>query len=84
MLRGNDMEYVPDFGGNLNYRYFFARGTNDIYRLNTETRELITQEYDTENDTSVIRTVLTDGKRMLLSKRFDDGTCKLFLVPAMD
>lgn len=84
LLCDTDIEYVKNCSENISSEIFFRRGTNNIYVLDTQTGVMQIQNYDLDNDFSVIRCVLSyDDYLMIVKKPLsqEDNTEYLYLIP---
>ena len=64
LLYDKALEYVRNSCLNNRYEYFYVRRTNNIYRLNNETGDLVLLDYELENDTSCVRYIMGDGNTL--------------------
>lgn len=83
LLCDSDIEYVESCSGNTSSEFFFHRGTNDIYVLDTQTGEMQIRNYNLNNDSSVIRCVLLYDDYLMIVKHSlseDDHTEGLYLI----
>ena len=73
LLHGDELEYAVNGKANEPTRYFFVRGTNDIYQLNCQTGKVEKLVFGLKNDSTVIRYALSYGDKFLVIKepKFD-------------
>lgn len=69
LLYGNELEYVRNSLHDNLYEYFWVRGTNDIYRLNTQGGELDLLNFDLNNDVLVINYIAGSGNKLAVMKK---------------
>ena len=51
------------------HKYFWVRGTNDIYRLNTQSGEVDLLNVDLKNDELVINYIAGSGNKLAVMKK---------------
>ena len=68
LFYGNFFEYVVNFGHNEPFEYFYVKQTNNVYCLNTQTSSFEIQNFDLENEHTVIRCMHAYDKRLMIGK----------------
>ncbi|WP_455718101.1 hypothetical protein [Anaerosporobacter sp.] len=79
-----DLEYVTNSCDNLTYEFFYERNTNAIFKLNNLTGVLEIEKYNLDNNSSVIRCVLSYNNNLLIVKNpttDDNNEEKIYLIP---
>lgn len=68
LLCESNLAYATNSRKNNEFEYFYVRRTNVIYRLNLKTGVLAMQDFNMDNDNSVIRNIFACEDKLMISK----------------